>query len=199
MRTVEVILSALQELDGEVADHDSGLHPLDAASFGLNLWFWYFKPPRRSETPKTRSRLPRIEPVMDALTRSINPARNATAAGVLCVKNRATQNGRVDTVIVAWDGTERVVPMACWAQGGTLSPNGMLIADMEYRPCREGHLRIVDRDGRSAAPPGMPEEGHPGGWIDDRHLVYRAPNDRLIVLLPLEAEGTFVARLPPDL
>ncbi|TME65204.1 MAG: hypothetical protein E6I51_00725, partial [Chloroflexi bacterium] len=51
---------------------------------------------------------------------SLDLTRNATAAGVLCVKNRATQNGRVDTVIVAWDGTERVVPMACWAQGGTL-------------------------------------------------------------------------------
>ncbi len=137
---------------------------------------------------------------------SLDLTRNATAAGVLCVKNRVAENGRVDTVIVAWDGTEKVVPMACWAQGGTLSPNGMLIADMEYRPCREGHLRIVDRDGRSAAPPGMPEEGRPGGWIDDRHLVYRAPNDRLMVLdivtgkvSPLEAEGTFVARLPPDL
>ena len=133
--------------------------------------------------------------------------RNATAAGVLCVKNRGPQNGfKVDTVVVGWDGSERVVPMSCWAQGGALSPNGELIADIEYRPCMEGHLRILDRGGRSAAPPGFPEEGRPGGWIDDRHLVYRATNDRLMVVdigtakvTPVEAEGTFVANLPPNL
>jgi len=132
--------------------------------------------------------------------------RNATAAGVLCVKNRGPQDGfRVDTVVVGWDGSERVVPMHCWAQGGALSPNGELVADMEYRPCREGHLRIIDRAGRSAAPTGLPDEGRPGGWVDDQNLVYRATNDRLMVVnvvtakvSPLEAEGTFVANLPPN-
>ena len=133
--------------------------------------------------------------------------RNATPAGVLCVKNRGTQDRlTVDTVVAGWDGSERVVPMSCWAQGGSLSPNGELIADIEYPPCRQGHLRLLDRSGRSAAPPGFPEDGWPGGWIDDRHLVYRATNYRLMVVdivtakvSPVEAEGTFVASLPPNL
>lgn len=37
MRSVEQIRAELTELDIEIADHDSGAHPLDAAAFG-QVW-----------------------------------------------------------------------------------------------------------------------------------------------------------------
>jgi len=36
-RTVEQIQTELQELDAEIADHDSGQRPLDATNFGI-VW-----------------------------------------------------------------------------------------------------------------------------------------------------------------
>src|SRR5215207_6169879 len=53
---------------------------LSPASAVLNFWVLWRRPPISWAAPNTSNRLPRIEPVMDAFTRSIRPARRARIA-----------------------------------------------------------------------------------------------------------------------
>ena len=48
---------------------------LNPARWGLKRWTLNLSPPANSAAPSTRSRLPRIEPVIDAFTSSMSPAR----------------------------------------------------------------------------------------------------------------------------
>ena len=50
------------------------------ASFELNVWVPWRRPPSRTLAPRTSSRLPMIEPVSDALTTSMRPAWSAKNA-----------------------------------------------------------------------------------------------------------------------
>lgn len=47
------------------------------ASYTLNSWRLYFRPPMKNDRPATRRRLPRTDPVSDASTMPVSPSRNA--------------------------------------------------------------------------------------------------------------------------
>ena len=64
-------------------------HPMRVAlaliAVRLNSCFSRFKPPRKSERPRTKRRLPTIEPVIDALTTFTSPAWRAKTAMISSV------------------------------------------------------------------------------------------------------------------
>src|SRR5690242_9931595 len=58
----------------------SSIAPAVPAAVRLNVSVGRRRPPASKTRPRMRSRLPRIDPARDALTRSTNPARRATMA-----------------------------------------------------------------------------------------------------------------------
>jgi hypothetical protein len=139
---------------------------------------------------------------------------NLTSAGVLCLRNSAA--GAVSSVVLGWDGRERLapnVPINCAGPRALLSPDGELIAtgtfglDSVYgcaRPIVE--LKLIDRNGASVRRTDV--KGRPAGWIDERHLAFRnaGPPEELEVLdvitgliTPVDAQGTFVLTLGASL